>query len=162
MLWPPPGNPALAALWDLVLWLPAPPDTRRGGAESGRCARNVYLKTGFVDISAALRLHRVRFFCYFCLLTDTHEHYLYGTGKETYRIYQRLDRRGMAAASLHPCGRMCQDSAGSLPSLGASVGETGEFHDRQDHCAGGEVPLGGAVLPQGMKQRGRLGGHFAW
>lgn len=52
-----------------------------------------------------------------------------GIRKETYRIYQRRDRRGLAAASLHPFGRLRPHASRSLQPAGAAVGETGKRRD---------------------------------
>ena len=70
----------------------------------------------------------------------------YVNRKETYRIYQRRDRRGLAAAPLHPFGRLRPHASRSLQPAGAAVGETGKRHDRPDRRAGRKMPFGSVVL----------------
>ena len=69
-----------------------------------------------------------------------------GIRKETYRIYQRRDRRGLAAASLHPFGRLRPHASRSLQPAGAAVGEAGKRRDRPDRRAGRKMPFGSALL----------------
>lgn len=75
----------------------------------------------------------------------------HGTRENPQGIHQRRNRNRLAAAALHTCGHLRKDAAQRLQDQRAALDKTRERLDGRTHRPDRQMPLGGAVLPDGKR-----------